>query len=115
MNLSHRLAPRLAAVRWTALLCVPGGGPGEPESEPLSTADRRCASPREGSQRRADEQTPGGKAGNARRALWLVQPCSRTSGLIRDIEAEMSGLLRITTKVTDSRLEVDVGSESDVP
>ena len=27
MNLPHRLAPRLAAVRWTALLCVLGCGP----------------------------------------------------------------------------------------
>ncbi|MBF8285843.1 MAG: hypothetical protein HW378_4758, partial [Anaerolineales bacterium] len=99
MNLPHRLAPRLAAVRWTALLCVLGCGPSKPGSNRRKKArgvgetgsgDPHC---------RATRQTLGGKINDARGTRRLTEPRPRPRRLIRYTGAEMSCLLRITTKL----------------
>ena len=103
MNLPHRLAPRLAAVRWTALLCVLGCGPSKPGSNRRKKAPSGCQNGSDEPKRHAAEQPPGGNTNNARRTLRPIQPPPTARRLVQFAGEEMSCLLRITTKLTHSR------------
>ena len=89
----------LMAVRSSAWLCVAGCELGKPRSEHLRNTRRRCATPRTDWERRVARQITRANTNKACRTLWPTKARPKSPALIRLPEAEMSGLLRITTKL----------------